>query len=345
MSVTSLVNFDPSSLLLKSEDVKRSFEKDWLLRLFAKHKEIPQSDVIQFIHKAQLTGANPMLDQIFLIERKVKVTEYGQPDRWEKRGTIVFSYQFLNAKANETGEFEGYKITTGPKERFNPFNPDQSKKELCSTCIVTRKGFEFSYDAWWSEYQQDNAQWRSKPYLMLEKCAFAGALRRGFPEALSGIYIEDEMKEEDFDLEIEKRMKNEAIDATASKVEDQVKSLEARLISPDEKEKKIALIEVIKGNMSYLTQGMDLQGKGSAMTIYLGVKRFDDLAEKPLEEIEFKNKTVQAVVDEKRLRESKIATPDESKSITPDKIENKKTDSPKGKKQEKPSFVIDGGQA
>lgn len=331
---TNLVNFDPTKFLLAGEDVKRSFEKSWLMSLFAKHKDLPQSDVIQFLHKAQLTGANPMLDQIFLIERKVCVKEYGQPDRWEKRGTIVFSYQFLNAKANETGEFQGYKISTGPKERFNPFNPEQSKKELCSTCTVTRKGFEFTYDAWWSEYAQDNSQWKNKPYLMLEKCAFAGSLRRAFPEALSGIYIEDEIREEDIDAEFERRRKAEAVETTANKVLENAEKLEEKLKSPDLTEKISAVIEVIKGDMAELTKGLDLQAKGKAMTENLGVNKFQELSSKSLEELELKQKEIRQILEEKRSRASQ--TSNEGASTV---VKEKTT---KEKKNDKPTFTLGG---
>lgn len=347
MTTTLMMNIDPTTLLLKGDDVKRTFEKEWLIRLFAKHKDIPQSDVLLFLHKAQLTGANPILDQIYLIERKVKVSEYGQQDRWEKRGTVVFSYQFLNAKANETGEFHGYKIVTGPKKRFNPFAKagEEMREELCATCTVTRNGHEFSYDAWWSEYAQDNHQWKSKPYLMLEKCAFAGALRRAFPEALSGIYIEDEMKEEDLDADIDKRRKNEAIETTANKVEERNEEISRKLASADDVDRIDATLALIKSGMSSLTSGLDLTAKGKAMVEHLGVNKFDDLKTKSLEELELKQKNIQAIIEEKISREMNLKnnSTSEVKDAPKEEIKTEVKDAkaPRApKNQPKPSFIL-----
>lgn len=348
MSITSLTNIDPTSLLLKGDDVKRTFEKEWLIRLFAKHKDLPQSDVLLFLHKAQLTGANPILDHIYLTERNTKVSRYGEPDRWEKRGTVIFSYQFLNAKANETGEFDDYTKETGPKKRFNPFaknSEDQWKEELCSSVTVIRKGKKSTYDAWWSEYFQDNTQWRSKPYLMLEKCAFAGALRLAFPETLSGIYIADEMKDEDFDAEIEKRRNAEAIETTVSKTIERAEEIKTKIESPELMDQIEATVKMINSEMGILTKGMDLGGKGKAMSENLGVNRFADLKTKSLEELELKLKNLRAINEEKISRDQKVADINanatsevKTEALTPEVEKAKSTT--KKPLNEKPSFTL-----
>ena len=35
--------------------------------------------------------------------------------------------------------------------------------------------------------------WKNMPHVMLSKCAEAQALRRGWPEAMSGLYVQEEM--------------------------------------------------------------------------------------------------------------------------------------------------------
>lgn len=322
MSYNTLTNIDPTTLLLKGEDVKRSFEKEWILRLFAKHKDLPQSDVVEFLHKSQLTGANPILGQIYLIERNVKVSKYGQPDKWEKRGTVVYSYHFVTAKANETGEYEGYTSKTEVVDRFDPFAQDQNKqfkKELCATVVVKRNGKEFPYTAWWSEYAQDNAQWRSKPYVMLEKCAFAGAMRRAFPEALSGIYIEDEMTDKDIEADIEAKQKREAIEAQADKVEEIKERIEQKLQSAENVEVIEATLELIKSTMADLTKGETVAKKGAAMKELLGVSKFEELKTKSLEELHAKLKTVQATLQEKIDRAGQLASTEGSRAVKNDK--------------------------
>ena len=54
----------------------------------------------------------------------------------------------------------------------------------------------FTATARWSEYypgEKIGFQWRTKPYLMLGKCAESLALRKAFPKLLSGMYSAEEM--------------------------------------------------------------------------------------------------------------------------------------------------------
>lgn len=61
----------------------------------------------------------------------------------------------------------------------------------------------YSASARWSEYVQTkkdgnpNQIWATKPYIMLGKCAEALALRKAFPDELSGMYSDEEMGQAD----------------------------------------------------------------------------------------------------------------------------------------------------
>jgi phage recombination protein Bet len=203
-----------SENILLTKDVKRTFEENYIKMLFEKHRELPKSDIIEFVHKAQQTGANPSLNQIYLIERNTNVN--GQ---WRKVGSVVFSYNFIQAIANQTKEYHGYESAISVQEKFDPFTLE-TKKTLCCHVVVKRNGHNYPYTAFFDEYVQTTKDgkpmglWASKPYIMLEKCAISGALRRAFPEALSGIYCEEEM--ESASSEFDKLDKTKIIEATAT---------------------------------------------------------------------------------------------------------------------------------
>lgn len=283
---------------LLTKDVKRSFEENYLKMLFEKHRELPKSDIIEFIHKAQQTGANPSLNQIFLIERNTKVGF-----EWKKVGTVVFSYNFIQAVANQTGDYEGYTIKTGLLDKFD-INTFEAKKMLASTCVVKRKGKEFPYTAYFDEYVQvkdgkATGTWASKPYMMIEKCALSGSLRRAFPEALSGMYCEEEM--ESVSAELDRQKENEAIE---DRVEVRLEKYEALIekSKPEAVAEHGELIDGIKKLLGDLTTGETTKQKAKALSDICGVGTFSALSLKTPNELKALTIKISEIIKEKSLR-------------------------------------------
>lgn len=331
---------DYASLLLPSDnsEVVRKFEAAYVEQQFRHYLalKVPVVDITTWFHKAQITGANPVLNQIFLIPRNVKVKRNGR-EEWETVGTVVFSYTFIELKAQQSGQYEGVITETGPDDYFDPIL-GQAKKMLRSRATVSRNGHKFTFTAWWDEYVQTNqygvnAQWKGKPHMMLEKCAKAGALRAAFPEWLAGAYAEEEMgaiEKDDSAIEAQFSL-NDQIDK-AEKIQE---NIQKKLESAEDMDKISGTIDLIKSEMSTLTEGADLTAKGKAMKEHLGVSRFDDLNKKTLAELELILGKVKAINIEKIGRANKKAETT-AKATTPNDSKEQKEDL----RNKKPTFTL-----
>jgi phage recombination protein Bet len=295
--MSDLAKFE--NLLLKGDDVKRSFAANYVAQLF-KSYSCDQSDIIQFLHQAQISGANPVLKEIYLIERNTKVKgEHGQ-DKWVKRGTVVYSYNFLLRVAAQTGQFDGYTEKFEVEKVFDPLTRKPGLEELVCTVTVKRKGHgEYPYSARWSEYSQDNTQWKSKPYVMLGKCALSGALRRAFPEAMGGVFLEEEFREEDLDRENQIKANQDAIEVKAEVRAEKEQVLSEKIEQEDERTKTL---ELIKERMGKLTTGQTPTEKGKALKDVCGVLKFDDLNSKTLVELKEIAAKALSLMEEKILQ-------------------------------------------
>lgn len=112
-----------------------------------------------------------------------------------KRGgkyTPITGIDFMRTRAAETGEY------CGSDDAVFTGEPGKSSFEAKVTVYrhVCGASRPFTATARWSEYYPGDAQghmWRKMPHTMLAKCAEALALRKGFPQQISGLYTAEEM--------------------------------------------------------------------------------------------------------------------------------------------------------
>ena len=106
-----------------------------------------------------------------------------------KRGgkyTPVTSIDFMRSRAAMTGDYAGSDDAI--------FAGVAKSAEFAATVTVYRFGHEqkcaFSATVRWPEYRplDHDFMWQKMPFTMLGKCAEALALRKGFPQELSGLY-------------------------------------------------------------------------------------------------------------------------------------------------------------
>lgn len=160
------------------------------------------ADLAFFFHQAQRTGLDPFARQIYMINRGGK---YG----------IQTSIDGFRIIAQRSGEYAGQ---TAPywcgddgvwKDVWLSNTPPTAAK-----IGVFRKGFAeplWAVAKWDSYAVLNNPIWKKMPDVMLAKCAESLALRKAFPNDLSGLYTDEEMTQADVHV-VEPKIKAQRVD-------------------------------------------------------------------------------------------------------------------------------------
>lgn len=151
-----------------------------------------------FLYTCARTGLDPFSRQIHLVPR------------WDSRlrkevRTVVVGIDGFRSVAERTGNYAGNTdpVFEGDKEiSFSVGDKGSSKMTVPAKATVTVKKAvagviaEFTASAKWDEYypgDKGGMMWRKMPENMLGKCAEAKALRKAFPNVMSGLYVPEEV--------------------------------------------------------------------------------------------------------------------------------------------------------
>jgi phage recombination protein Bet len=145
-----------------------------------------------FLYQCQRTGLDPLTRQIYCIHRGGKMI-------------VQTSIDGFRVIAERSGSY------AGQDEPEFYYGPDK-KLFYCKVRVFKFGPGNVRYQAavgvaYWSEYVQTSPTWVKMPHVMLSKVAEALALRKAFPQDLSGLYTDDELTAEAqsaFSVEIEK---------------------------------------------------------------------------------------------------------------------------------------------
>lgn len=163
----------------------------------------PVEDMLFYLNVAKKLGLDPSLKQIYPVYR------------WDSRlgrermiiQTGIDGFRLVAQRSNQYGGQDDavFKV----EEIFDPVS-GETKKQLVATVtvykIVGSTRMPVTASARWHEYVQTQkdgspvAMWRNMPYNQLAKCAEALALRKGFPQDLSGVYISEELDKDRGDI-------------------------------------------------------------------------------------------------------------------------------------------------
>lgn len=145
--------------------------------------------LLYFMYVCKRVGLDPLARQIYAVFRNDSRSN-------RKVMTIQSGIDGFRLVAQRTGEYAGQDDI-----KFTP-EDEATKYPTKATCTVYRvvggRVVAFTASARWNEYCQlyngkPSNLWEKMPYLMLGKCAEALALRKAFPNELSGIYTTEEM--------------------------------------------------------------------------------------------------------------------------------------------------------
>lgn len=148
--------------------------------------EATENELGLFLYQAKRTGLDPLTRQLYCIHRSTKDAR----GNWVKKMTIQTSIDGFRVIAERSGDYGGQDEPI--------FNEQDGKLISCKITVYRFRG-EVRYPAavgvaYWSEYcQESSPMWKKMPHTMLAKVAEALALRKAYPQDLSGLYTGDEM--------------------------------------------------------------------------------------------------------------------------------------------------------
>jgi phage recombination protein Bet len=171
---------------------------------------IPDADFKLFVLKCQASGMNPLLGEAFCVKRNQNIGTKDSP-KWIEVFQFTPGEQGMEGRADDFADFRGLRaaayyekdkivIDASAGEVSHQYDPAHDRGRLLGAwAIAFREGRKTPVeDLKLGEYvDARNPKWNGSPHTMIVKCARAAALRRAYPNKFDGIFVREELRDED----------------------------------------------------------------------------------------------------------------------------------------------------
>jgi phage recombination protein Bet len=202
MTVTAIEAYQPSAALAIRPGQEMWTDKQRAALTALGIKNASTADLAVFMHYCQKTGLDPFSKQIYMICRREK-----QGDQWVDKQTIQVGIEGFRVIRDRAAARLGIEVEYEDTIWYDVNGGEhriwlQAAPPAGCTVTVLKNGRRYPGTLVFSEYVQPRngtptGKWRDAPAHQIEKCAEAFALRRAFPHDLGGVYIEDEMPQQE----------------------------------------------------------------------------------------------------------------------------------------------------
>lgn len=194
----------------------------------------PRAVIAKFKHTCERTGLDPLARQVYCIGR----FSQGQVE-WSIQ-TAIDGFRVIAERSRKYAGQDAAEWLTSTGEWVPAFVKQvHGEHPLAARVSVYRHDWKENKPAvgiaTWDEYAQKKrdggltAMWLQRGAGQLAKCAEALALRKAFPQDLSGLYTDDEMQDRVEAVEVEPSGIDWAAEIDAATTVDELRSISARI--------------------------------------------------------------------------------------------------------------------
>lgn len=176
-------------------------EQRMVIRNTCAPKEVTEDEFRLFLHVASVSGLDPLRRQIHCMKLSGRLTIVADINGLQARAARESDYEGIAHAVVYANDDFSFNQKTGEvvKHESNPF---KAGAPIGAWAIVRRKGMlPFVSLVRFTEYDNpNNPLWKTKPGVMIDKCAKSSALRLAYPEQLGNVYEEAELGKEEREL-------------------------------------------------------------------------------------------------------------------------------------------------